>query len=595
MRQAKRGFGRDVAIGAVMAGLVATGAIVTAATPALAGDGQPGSVTGSEAVAGTYALKDGRAGSATEHTSEAPWEKVVDVPGKAVTMYLWKNGAYKPDASLAEHITYTSSDEEIATVAARDGHNPQVTFADKKGGTVCITALHDGKEVARGYIDFVYARPTAFEIDDMTLFLGDQVSPKNYARFTPGDATVTGLDWEVVEDPEASISRSFSGTIKAAAPGTATIRLRSQYYDDVPEVTFRITVSSELPVRIGDTGYRNLNDAIAAVPDGTEHPVVIRVTQDMTSHPVRNGGIMVPSNKNVVIDFQGHTYRTVPDVGSPKTETQVIHVSNGGRLTLRNGTIEAYADGTLKTMYHNRMFMQNYGDIVIEDMTLDATMLNGPDAPEGQVNFNSGSSVIRGESTVILPEGKNVTVNLGGNESQYAGGAMLDIETLTIVDGGLRVVNGTADVDTAKLTIAGGEIGTVDYGSALPSLVSVSGGTFSAPVPEQYCAPGFQPVTESNADGKYEVGSVFIDVNKQTAHSGDIAWLAGNGISRGWENTDGTKSFKPLDNIARCDMAAFLFRLAKNWGVVDDNWKPSDEAKTTFADVDENTFHASEV
>ena len=593
MRETERGIGRGVAMGAVVAGLVTAGALATAATPALAGDGQPGSTAGNEAVTDTYVLKTGSTATATEPTAESPLEKSVSSMNTTVTLYLWKNGAYTKDASLAEHMTYVSSDEEIATVSPQSGYNPKVTFAKQKGGTVYITALYDGQEVAKGYINFAYEKMTGFAIDDLTLFVGDSIAPKNFARFTPENASITGLDCEIIDNPDNAVSKGFFGTLVASNPGTATIKAKSSTYDDVPEVTFKITVSSELPFKIGDTEYRKLKDAIDAVPDDTENPVVIKVMHDMTSTPITNGGIKVPAHKNVLIDFQGHTYQTIPDVGSDGTATQVVHVASGGKLTLKNGTLKAY--GIQTNGYHNRMFMQNYGDIVIEDMTLDATMLNGPTAPEAQINFNSGSSVVRGESTVILPEGKNVTVNLGGNESWYAGGAMLDIETLTIVDGGLRVVNGTADVDTAKLTIAGGEIGTVDYGSALPSLVSVSGGTFSAPVPEQYCAPGFQPVTEPNADGKYEVGSVFIDVNRETFHSGDIAWLAGNGISGGWDNTDGTKSFKPLAKVTRCDMAAFLFRLAKNWGVVDESWSASDEVKATFSDVDESTFHAREV
>jgi|GEM_PF-2355049 len=85
----------------------------------------------------------------------------------------------------------------------------------------------------------------------------------------------------------------------------------------------------------------------------------------------------------------------------------------------------------------------------------------------------------------------------------------------------------------------------------------------------------------------------FIDVNAKTAHSEDIDWLAKSGISAGWVNKDGTKEFRPYANVARADMAAFLFRLAKNWGIVDDSWQPSGEA--SFLDVTPKTAHYREI
>ena len=54
----------------------------------------------------------------------------------------------------------------------------------------------------------------------------------------------------------------------------------------------------------------------------------------------------------------------------------------------------------------------------------------------------------------------------------------------------------------------------------------------------------------------------FADVDEGTSHKDEVAWLAANGISKGWEAADGTAEFRPYDLIARCDMAAFLQRMA---------------------------------
>ena len=75
----------------------------------------------------------------------------------------------------------------------------------------------------------------------------------------------------------------------------------------------------------------------------------------------------------------------------------------------------------------------------------------------------------------------------------------------------------------------------------------------------------------------------FVDVVADTPHKDDIEWLAANGISTGWENADGTFSFRPYATVRRADMAAFLYRLAG---------EPKFDAKgVSFTDVDESTPH----
>ena len=75
----------------------------------------------------------------------------------------------------------------------------------------------------------------------------------------------------------------------------------------------------------------------------------------------------------------------------------------------------------------------------------------------------------------------------------------------------------------------------------------------------------------------------FADVDEGTSHKDEVAWLAANGISKGWENADGTFDFRPYETVKRADMAAFLYRLAG---------EPEFDAKgVSFADVDESTPH----
>ena len=95
-------------------------------------------------------------------------------------------------------------------------------------------------------------------------------------------------------------------------------------------------------------------------------------------------------------------------------------------------------------------------------------------------------------------------------------------------------------------------------------------------------AKDFKPVA---ADWKR-----FKDVNSKTPHAEDILWLAKSGISTGWQETDGSWTFRGMDTVKRQDMAAFLYRLADKAGTAG-GVRP----KTDFTDVTAKTPHYKDV
>lgn len=76
----------------------------------------------------------------------------------------------------------------------------------------------------------------------------------------------------------------------------------------------------------------------------------------------------------------------------------------------------------------------------------------------------------------------------------------------------------------------------------------------------------------------------FADVSDATSHQGDILWLASSGVSSGFP--DGT--FRPYATVVRCDMAAFLYRLAGSPAY-------AAPAGAKFGDMNVNTPHYKEV
>ena len=87
----------------------------------------------------------------------------------------------------------------------------------------------------------------------------------------------------------------------------------------------------------------------------------------------------------------------------------------------------------------------------------------------------------------------------------------------------------------------------------------------------------------------YSLDAPFIDVDENTDHNDSIVWMSDQGITTGWLTDEGYE-FRPYQNIARCDMAAFIYRMAGSpEGEIDES------VKTKFSDVTEDTPHCDAI
>ena len=107
------------------------------------------------------------------------------------------------------------------------------------------------------------------------------------------------------------------------------------------------------------------------------------------------------------------------------------------------------------------------------------------------------------------------------------------------------------------------------------------------------CRPCENCVNDAPGTGGEDApAGAFSDVVSTTPHANEVLWLADAGISTGFP--DGT--FRPYANIARCDMAAFLRRLAVQMGVEGAaTWSPSNSDWEAFSDVNKGTDHAEDI
>ena len=134
---------------------------------------------------------------------------------------------------------------------------------------------------------------------------------------------------------------------------------------------------------------------------------------------------------------------------------------------------------------------------------------------------------------------------------------------------------------------SGGEynlVGTLGVDS--PSLVSVEN-DFLVPHAAGTVTVYLTDDAGNSIPGVYEV-RFFSDVPSMVDHADDINWMGETGISTGFANGDGTFAFQPYASVARCDMAAFLYRIAGS---------PAYEAPASspFSDVTPDTPHYREI
>ena len=67
-----------------------------------------------------------------------------------------------------------------------------------------------------------------------------------------------------------------------------------------------------------------------------------------------------------------------------------------------------------------------------------------------------------------------------------------------------------------------------------------------------------------NKGGVSSSSNPFSDVNESTPHYEEVLWLSENGVSEGWAEANGSRTFRGMSDVVRQDMAAFLHRMDAN-------------------------------
>ena len=290
--------------------------------------------------------------------------------------------------------------------------------------------------------------------------------------------------------------------------------------------------------QVDTTRYTSLQDAINAVKKAGK---TVQLLNDATEN------ITINASKQITLDLNGHTL-------NGGTGTAKAAILNKGNVTItdtsadKTGTIKRGDQGIEgETSYY---VIRNLGTMVIDQanvmnnsgykkanssgsMVGSSLICNGDDDPQASLTINGGT--FTQPNFLVVKNGSNGTLTVNGgtltsnhsavqnwNKAQILGGNLKgQIWTDAWVEGaiGETVIGGDAQftgeivVDITgevppTLKIEGGSLNVTSWrvtsdAAAANATVAVSGGTFAAAVPENYCAEGYVPT--ANTDGTYGV------------------------------------------------------------------------------------------
>ena len=289
--------------------------------------------------------------------------------------------------------------------------------------------------------------------------------------------------------------------------------------------------------QIGSTRYTSLKAAIIAAKKGK----TIQLLNDTTEN------ITINASKQITLDLNGH----ILNGGTGNAKAAIL---NEGTVTItdtsadKTGTIKRDDRGIEgETSYY---VIKNIGTMVIDQanvvnnsgykkanssgsMVGSSLICNGDDDPQASLTINGGT--FNQPNFLVVKNGTNGTLTVNGgtltsnhsavqnwNKAQILGGSLTgQIWTDAWVEGaiGETIIGGDAQftgeivVDITgevppTLKIEGGSLDVTSWrvtsaAAAANATVAVSGGTFTAAVPENYCAAGYAPT--ANANGTYGV------------------------------------------------------------------------------------------
>ena len=342
-------------------------------------------------------------------------------------------------------------------------------------------------------------------------------------NFSAVTAVVLGKNNDAPSGTINIVSGTYTGAIAknttdastgkyAISGGTYSVRVSDEYLaegfilHDNGDGTFTVQEGSYL-ARIGENKYETLEDAFAAAEDGD----TITLLADGSGN-----GIVVPQDKfaeGLTVDFRGFAYTINGGTlaGSTGTKTQAFQLLKGNKITFQNGAIVADNKDV-------KVLIQNYSDLTLDSMTLDATQ--GTNNIGYVLSTNNGKTVIN--NTTITAKKDGVAFDACSGWGGYTSNAV-EVTGTSVINGNVEVsYYGQEGTDPASLTLTSGTLnGSIVMEKGADKCTITKADDFEAEAPngykwEKYGENTYKLVVnvgDVNRDGKVDSADVQAIVN----------------------------------------------------------------------------------
>ena len=272
--------------------------------------------------------------------------------------------------------------------------------------------------------------------------------------------------------------------------------------------------------------YRSLAEAVAAATAGQ---TVTLLADDHVSFSLDNLEIAI--SKALTIDGAGYTVYGVNDYAYDGVHDHDIYISGSGDVTIKNVTLANFAGGVGNNMrtypiwtgqaYEGTLTLDN---VTVQNFNRTAFNLNGGTVvvtnctitgdTTKEAYFQEGIGVYNANVTIVDTAISNVGSNLEKEDSQIAAciqlgnpnGSATGTGSITVVNGTYSGEYGIIVASNAQNTVSvqgGTFVGGLMVEEGEGGNIAVSGGTFDAAVPAEYCAEGYEPTDDG--EGNYTV------------------------------------------------------------------------------------------
>ncbi len=239
--------------------------------------------------------------------------------------------------------------------------------------------------------------------------------------------------------------------------GTSETGIAGGYFEDKPDTALLQVGKAAKTMTSGDyTGWYEIKDAVAMVGTEPYASLLDAVTAAKDNETITllsdDAGAGIIVDKSITIDFAGFTYTVneAPLAGSIGTATQCFQLLKDNTIVLKNGTIVADHEGV-------KMMVQNYSDLTLEGVILDATKGKNGITGEGSNKYvlsnNNGTTVLTGGTTIIAKAG-----GVAFDVCRYSSYPSVSVTVEDATIKGVIETSGTiGEGQSASLTLNGGD------------------------------------------------------------------------------------------------------------------------------------------